>query len=239
MKPIVVIAAAILYSAVATPVGAQKRVVSFSGGSLFRYSGDTIWLERDTTVSRTIYHGDTVIRTTSVNDHVRSSLTFVAFGDSARVIAAQDSLGRPASTRYAAVPRRSMNMERDMLALELRMQSTRAQMRDYGVGTQLDPPFSSEMARRYAISEMVTIVQSRDTIRYVRGCPSKGPADTTVFILYSADSLKRVSPPRMFGEAMALSILGQMRLAMGRERMAAQAPAPADLPGLRDPCAGK
>jgi hypothetical protein len=69
------------------------------------------------------------------------------------------------------------------------------------------------------------MTQHRDTVRYIRGCAAVGHADTTVFLLFARDSVKRLSTdPRMFGEAMVLSLVGHMRSALLQQSNASRSP---------------
>src|SRR4051812_33882926 len=105
-----------LLSVLAAPMApAQKRSL-ISGGSIYRYLGDTIWVERDTTVRRTIFRGDTIVKTSWLNGVQLSSQIYVAMGDSARLIAVGDSAGRvSARTIPRALPLRGLTIEREML----------------------------------------------------------------------------------------------------------------------------
>ncbi|HEY9229253.1 MAG TPA: hypothetical protein VIP11_21580 [Gemmatimonadaceae bacterium] len=224
-------------SALATRVAAQKMLIGRTG-VLYRYHGDTIWIERDTTVSRTIFRGDTVFRTMTVNGRTTLAMTYVALADSARLVDLRDSLGQSKSVaQVPSVPLRSVTFEREMLEMELRGQDLQARMGSYALG--MEPPLVSESPRTYAVSDGVTITQFQDTIWFARGCPKAGRVDTTKFVLYRSDSLKRLTAPeRMFGQAMAASIIGQMRSAMIRARAESfQSAAPKDLPRAPNPCA--
>src|SRR4051812_7804052 len=111
----------------ATSTAQRKSLIS--GGSIYRYLGDTIWVERDTTVRRTIFRGDTIVKTSWLNGGQLSSQIYVAMGDSARLIAVGDSAGRvSARTIPRALPLRGLTIEREMLETQLRMQALMSQV---------------------------------------------------------------------------------------------------------------
>src|SRR5262245_15566709 len=60
-------------------------------GVVWRYLGDTIWYQRDTTARRSIYRGDTVFETESVNGQLRYARTYVLRRDGATLVASTDS----------------------------------------------------------------------------------------------------------------------------------------------------
>ena len=223
-------------SAVAlTTSAAQKSIISI--GMIYRYHGDTIWVERDTTVTRAIFHGDTIIKTRWLNDVQVSSQTYVVTGDSGRLIASVNQSGRSMPvTSGRSMSLEMLTMERQLLENQVRMEETRARVSSMGVMAQFEPPVFADTVRRYAVSSALQIVQYRDTVSYVRGCPRGTRLDTTTYVLYKSDSLKRVKPERMFGQAMAVSVLGTMRIAMTQERMKTLSPAPIDLPKAPDGC---
>jgi hypothetical protein len=85
-------------------VSAQTTIIGGTG-SIFRYHGDTIRLERDTTVTITIYRGDTVLTSSSVNGALRYEVSYVVRGDSAWVIDVRTANGAVP----ARLPRRQPN----------------------------------------------------------------------------------------------------------------------------------
>lgn len=224
-------------SAVALATSAAQRSI-ISIGAVYRYHGDTIWVERDTTLMRTIFRGDTIIKTMWLNDVQRSSQTYVAEADSARLIAAVDQSGRPVPVAASArrYPLEVLTMDRRMLESQLRMEGTMAAVSSLGLMAQYEPPLFADTVRHYAVSRTLRLVQFRDTVRYLRGCEGAALIDTTTFILYKSDSLKRVKPERVFGQAMAVSVLNAMRMSLTQERMKSRMPAPSDLPRAPDGC---
>ncbi|MGH7617111.1 MAG: hypothetical protein ACREPM_07785 [Gemmatimonadaceae bacterium] len=229
---------ALLGLVVASAASAQKTVVN-SLGWIFRYHGDTIWLEHDTTVARAIYHGDTVDRTETLDGRPRYTIRYLLRGDSADILSMRDSTGalRERSASVRALPGVAVLVERQMLENELRA-SNRRSMAPVGTFDRLEPPAQPEPARTYTIGRTVTMVQHRDTVRYISGCAAVGHADTTTFILFGRDSVRRTTPnPRMFGQAMALSLVGHMKSAILQEDLTAIAgDVSRELPPIRDPC---
>ena len=127
-----------------------------------------------------------------------------------------------------------------MLEMELRSQESRqrlAALRSFR--DPMQPPDLPDAVTTYAVSPAVRMTQHRDTVRYIRGCVELGRVDTTTFLMFAADSVRRLSPPaRTFGPAMANSLVAHMRSALGQSFLAAQHPdALKDLPKVSDPCA--
>ena len=216
---------------------AQKTIVSL--GAVLRYHGDTIWTERDTTVSRAIYRGDTVIKTMWMNDVQLSSTTYLVTSDGARLIGMVDKSGTsvPVPDNARLVPLLVISMERTMLESALRMQESMARVSAMGITRHNEPPLFAETELRYTVSSALQLVQYRDTVKYIRGCPAASRADTTTFVLFKADSVKRLKPERLFGRAMAESVINTMRMALTQQFLRSQtSPLPADLPRAPDPC---
>ena len=216
---------------------AQKTVVGPTG-NVIRYLGDTIWIERDTTVRRTIYRGDTVIRASWLNDRLRTTETFVLRGDQAVLIELSDSAGK--AVEFKAPPRplpvMIATMDRRMLESELRMDELRSRIAF--AGDQMEPPVAPDPARTYRLSETKTLLHHRDTVSIIRSCAALQQTDTTVYLLFGRDSVRRVAPsPRSFGSAMAYALVGDMRSALATQLVATNSVAlPADLPRVGNGC---
>jgi hypothetical protein len=216
---------------------AQKTIINL--GAVLRYHGDTIWMERDTMVTRAIYRGDTVIKTMWMNDAQLSSSIYLVTGDAARLIGMVDKSGSsvPVRDNARAVPLLVISMERSMLESALRMQESMARVSAMGIRRPNEPPLFTDTELRYKPASAMQLVQYRDTVKYIRGCPGASRADTTTFVLFGADSVKRVRPERVFGQAMAESVINAMRMALTREFLKSQSsPLPADLPRAPDGC---
>jgi hypothetical protein len=227
----------VLIAAALSGASAQKTIVN--GGAVLRYHGDTIWMERDTMLIRAIYRGDTVIRTIAINDVVLSSMTYLVIGDGAQLIGMNDRTGAavrgPLPT--TTVPLAAIVSERSLLESALRMQETMARVSSSAMMSRTEPPVFADTVRRYVASSALQLVQYRDTVKYVRGCAGAGRFDTTAFVLFNADSVKRVKPERMFGQAMAVSVVTAMRMALMQEVLKTRsAQLPADLPRMPGPC---
>ena len=61
---------------------AQKTIVGMSG-TVMRYHGDTIWMERDSTMSRSIRQGDTITQVERINGKLMDSTRYLVKGQSA------------------------------------------------------------------------------------------------------------------------------------------------------------
>jgi hypothetical protein len=229
----------VFIAAVSMPAiaGAQQSVTD-QVGSIYRYRGDTIWVERDTSVTRVVYRGDTVTKTMSLNGRLRSTQTFLLFGDSARFLEYVDSTGAKRPMPVVAMSATIAMSEHRQLELQLRMVESRRIVERSGAGQALIPPESPETPRTYAVSPAINIVQHRDTVRYITGCPAAGRLDTTVFVMFGADSTRRLtSPDRMFGEGMAVSLIGHMRLALIQAQLSTMnSSAVGALPLVRNQC---
>lgn len=218
---------------------AQQTLIGVSG-QILRYHGDTIWIEHDTTVMRTIYRGDTAIVTNYVNDRVRVEAVYVVRGDSVYAVRSRDSLGveHPASATARGLPLLVVTMARQSLDREIRFRDMQQELGRAGVPTPGTPPISPPTAQSYDVASDLRLVQLRDTVWRIRGCTGAARSDTTVFLLFGRDSVERLSAPRrMFGQAMALALVGQMQAASLRRDLARfQSPLPPDLPRAPDPC---
>lgn len=216
---------------------AQKTVVGMTG-TMIRYAGDTIWVERDTTVRRTIYRGDTVIRASWLNDRLRTTETFIVRGDQAVLIELSDSAGKTVEFKTPPRPLPAMiaTMDRRMLESELRMDGLRSLIAQ--VSDQMEPPVAPDPARTYRLSETRTLVHHRDTVSIIRSCAALQHTDTTVYLLVGRDSVRRIAPsPRSFGSAMAYALVGDMRSALVTQLAATNSAAlPADLPHVSNGC---
>ena len=221
-------------------VGAAQKTIVSSAGWIFRYHGDTIWVEHDSAAATAIFHGDTVDRIELLNDRPRLSMSYVLRGDSAYILGIRGTDGQAndlPTTR--ALPALIALMERQMLENALREAEVRSRVPIASLD-RFDPPDRPDAARSYDVSRNVTILQHRDTVRYITGCAAIGHADTTTFLLFGRDSVRRVSPsPRMFGRAMALSLISHMRSANLRQYVASNAgDFSHELPPIPDPCKG-
>lgn len=217
------LAAALASAALLTApsVGAQS-IVTGPTGTEFRYLGDTIWMSRDTTMTRVILRGDTATRTRFVHGTVVSSATYVQRGDFADQIAgigADGESNMPTDARRPT-PVAILTSERQMLESAIRSEQMQARMA--GMSRGLPTADASPAApREYRVSPNTRIVQHRDTVRYIRGCTAAPPVDTTVYVLFGADSVQRRSPdPRSFDRHMVSAIRQDMNASLLRERSA-------------------
>lgn len=219
-------------------LAAQTTILGATGIEL-RYHGDTIWRMRDTTMTRLILRGDTARRTMFVSGRFRMEQTYVQVGDSAIIVSSKDSTGKerpPIPGTARAVPVSIVSSEAAMVENSLRQSAMQARM---PISSSWDAPLSSDTERTYLFGANTRIVQFKDTVRYIRGCTAAPPIDTTAYVLFATDSVKRVSPnPRMFDRHMARAVQGDMSSANLRQRVAQSAEIPsAPIPALRKwPC---
>jgi hypothetical protein len=214
---------------------AQKTVIGLTG-SIYRYHGDTIWMEKDSTVIRSITSGDTVANRTEVNDRLMYEMVTVVHGDSARVIqmTRRDGTAAPMPAEGMSVPVAAVTFLQSALQMESRSASI-------GAGRALErmtPPASPDPAREYVVSPASRIAQHRDTVWVIRGCPAER-RDTTTFLLFGTDSTRRLTPPqRTFGQGMVQSLLGEMRSALIRDMVSSTSmfTPPPDLPKAPPTC---
>jgi hypothetical protein len=200
---------------------------------LFRYAGDTIWYERDTTVRRSIYRGDTIVQATFVGGRVRSGWTMVVIGDSAVTLSTTDSLGSSHATR-SAIPARMALADREMIAMEIRVNASRARVASLlsARPRATDVPIAPRDPVSYCVDASLSIRQHVDTVQYIRTVSGKA-VDTTTYVFTSDTSIKRLSPsPREFGYAMANTVMGEMHMSLVRKNLDARAvPVTPALPG--------
>jgi hypothetical protein len=204
-----------------------------------RYRGDTIWRERDTTMTRVVFRGDTSIRTNYMHGKVTSTMTYVLAGDEALLVQYLDAEGKPRPP--ASTPRMTSAVvvlgERQMLESSIRSSAAMQRMAGMGMPSN-DAPLSPATVQKYAVSANKNLVQHGDTVRYITGCAAAGPADTTVYLLFANDSLKRLSPnARTFGRAMVAAVRADMGGVLLRQRVSRDPAEFRDLPGPRKwPC---
>jgi hypothetical protein len=211
--------------AIAASAHGQRKIVTSQIGVLFRYNGDTIWHERDSTVRRTIFRGDTISNEQSVAGRLRYAQTFLVSGDSARLISVVDSTGATRTPVTRSLPARMASSSRDMLAMEMR----RLQVRP-GYVRPTDPPRAPSSPFSYCIDGTRTLIQHVDTVRDVRKGP--GRTDTTIYVFGSDTTVTRLSPsPAILGYSMYNTLWGEMHMSLVRKSLASRDGPPKDLPG--------
>jgi hypothetical protein len=212
---------------------AQRTTVPRSIGGIFRYAGDTLWVERDTTVERTIFRRDTVVRATFIDGRQQSQVTFLVVGDSARVLGAagQDRTGwRPGMVATLT----QLLFQRDELARAIRTAEVTANLRASMARmgrppSATEPPTMPQSPLTYAVASGTRIVHHLDTLRYLRDVA--GRTDTTIFLFIADTVVQRLSPtPRTFGLPMRAGLIGEMRMSLNRRQIAFR-PSTLELPG--------
>jgi len=229
----VAVALPLLAAALATPLAtaaAQKTVVSITG-TVFRYHGDTIWMERDSTVQESITRGDTVEILSSMNGEVRNHVLYLVRGDSAYVV-------RNGTVTSRGLPAMVVTSANRMLEMEFKNANVLARLDSLPGGSRFAPPALPETTRTYKVSPALRFAQHLDTLAYIRGCEG-AHTDTTLFLLFGRDSVKRISrPERTFGQAMANGLYSQMRMSLIQEATkGVQGPVPPDMPRAPGGCA--
>lgn len=226
----------------APSLGAQGSVADGIGGEL-RWKGDTIWRDRDTTGTRVVYRGDTVTRTTYLNGRLRGEQRYLLRGDVGTLIYTRDSTGRMTTSGplvERVLPLTLMTSERTMIEGALRQREMAEQMSSRGMPSMPEAPRSTTTRERYQWTPHTVIEQLGDTLRYIRGCSAAPPVDTTVYVLFASDSVRRLTPnARTFDRHLARAIRADMNSVVLRSRVAARAPDMSGVPGpSRRPCDG-
>ncbi len=212
---------------VAPAPGLSRKVVVTQTGYLLRYNGDTIWVERDSSVTRTVFRGDTIVTDVWVDDRREQAMIYLVDGDSARIASSIDSTGAPARAG-TVIPLGFAARSRDMLERELRTAPLRERMRQRGGGTSV--PDSPSTPVSYCIDASRTIVQHADTARDVREIG--GRTDTTVYVFRGDTTVARISPsPRIFGHAMHTTLMGEMYMSLVRRNVESRSAQSIGLPG--------
>ncbi|MBL0940948.1 MAG: hypothetical protein IBJ03_18795 [Gemmatimonadaceae bacterium] len=236
-----IISAAVVVLTATTPLPAQS--IATSGGVEYRISGDTIWRRRDTTMTRSVFKGDTLERTYSLNGQRRTLTTYVQNGDSARVIDHRtfDTQGTatrsPTDGSFRAVPMPIVDIDGQAILLAMRMERTREMTSAYV--TRPTMPESPSASHEYAFRANTRIVQIGDTIRYIMGCEAAPPVDTTTYLMFGADSVRRLSrAPRTFDRYLNTAIRADIESAIIRRSAASRdVPPSTPVPALRRwPC---
>jgi hypothetical protein len=197
----VVVAASL---SIAASAAAQRQIVRPPTGPLYRYNGDTIWVERDSSITRVVYHGDTITRVSWVNDAVRSTHVYAVNGETARTVDSRDGAGvQRAEEINRTVPTRIATSEREFLQTSLRNASMTSSARNMPVARADEPT-------TYIVSYSVSLVQHLDTVFHVRGCLGRARLDTTTFVFRGDTAVERLAPRRMFGAGMAYTLTTTM-----------------------------
>jgi hypothetical protein len=201
----------------ATDANAQaRRIVANDVGNLYRFTRDTLWYERDTTVMRYVYRGDTIFTERTLNDRRVASWVQVVVGDSIRYLSYDDPAD-PVRRAGTAVHVRGGTYPRSMVISSLQMNETRASMAARGVGTMVPRMPAEEQS--YCIDGSRKMTQRGDTVRDIRVLP--GRTDTTVYLFIGDTTVQRVSPaPRTFGYGLRQALHGDMYMSLSQRSMA-------------------
>lgn len=217
--------------ALATSAAAQRQIVRPPTGPLFRYNGDTIWTERDTSAIRVVYNGDTVTRVWSINDVVKSTLVYAVNGDVAKIVDSRDGNGVQRTEELGRTsPSRILIGDREMLQSALRTTNMPLSNRNAPDPLPAQPVTS-------VLSYSTSIVQHLDTALYVRGCLGRAKLDTTTFVFRGDITIERLSPRRIFGAGMAFALTSAMHNANVQKSLASMGSASANVPARPHDCA--
>lgn len=200
-------------------VNAQQDIVALTGAVMHEH-GDTVIYQHDTTALTEVIRGDTVTRIDRINGRDRETVVFALHGDSATVVHARWGDGPWAASRPRVVSKRSatgihrmLDQEREQAAFRARL----ARERPDKVMPMITPPERPDWPKTYVLWSRVRLLQHLDTIKRVHDCPGREWPDTTVFVFYGADSVKRIRPdPRRFGFVMKQTLIGEMRSSLIR-----------------------
>ncbi|MEP6835629.1 MAG: hypothetical protein ABJB74_19740 [Gemmatimonas sp.] len=218
---------------------AQARVVQSSLlGIQYRILGDTIWRDRDTTSVQSVYRGDTLYENRFVFGRKIQSEIFVINGDNAKIVSSLDGAGKTIpSTRSNGTSAGGLEGTRMLLENAFRTVDSDARMREaearlqesyqraLALGLDVRPPpkravpdSSPTVKRVYPIAASRLLEQLGDTVRYISRCAARPPVDTTVYLLFASDSVRRLSPsPRTFDAMMARAVRSDMRSVATRQ----------------------
>ncbi|MEP6835630.1 MAG: hypothetical protein ABJB74_19745 [Gemmatimonas sp.] len=236
---------------VATTAGHSQAavVIPASGGIQYRYHGDTVWRERDTTVTRSLYRQDTLYRSTFSFGRTTSSDIYVALGDSVALIESRDASGKivtSSRSRFSGVTyfdsdRFGIEGAIRNAAQEVRSREGDArinEMNERAIAAGRSPmvppttptvPLSPSTKVTYPFSANRTLEQHGDTVWNIVGCAARPPVETTVYLLFASDSVRRLSPsPRTFDAMMARAVRADIASVFLRQRVR-----PADNPAMR------
>lgn len=198
---------------------AQGRTTVVGRSAVYRYSGDTLWAERDSTVRRSIFRGDTIFAERTVNGVRQSAMTAVVTGDSADIIF-QDSRDPSVPPLAKRVWAPSLTFDHSGLVGALQQLSSQRPVGRSSISAAPSNPV------RYCVDYAREAVHHLDTVRYLYR-HSATRVDTTMFLLVGDTTVRRVSPsPRTFGHAMVATLMSEMDLSAVRERIAPRAEAP-------------
>lgn len=213
-----IIGAASLSAAIAQ---AQSVTVNGGVGVVYRYSADTIWRQRDTSMTRTVFRGDTAERSLFVNEIMTSSTRYLVRGDSAIAIERRDRSGKVVAGFTSSLQLVSLESDRTIIEQTQAMAAMDALRNpNFPPRPTIDPPVSPATWQVYAISANKIITQIRDTVVYITGCSARPPVDSTVYQVFGADSVRRLAPsPRTFGPLMVQAITADMSIVMARQRL--------------------
>jgi hypothetical protein len=224
---------AFLMSMAAAALPAQRQMVIGSTGDVFRYNGDTVWRERDSSLTRSIRHGDTIIE---------QRMHAAGWGpEEIRIVPRQPgeavvAIG-PDGKQHATATGPTNGWEgatRAIFTLAVLYQQNQAR---WLFPSDHEPLLSPETPRVYVVDSASRLVQYRDTVRVIKGCAG-ARHDTTTFLMFGGDSARRISSPeRTFGIGVAQGLIGQMRRVLLEAKIRAyDSTALSDAPRAIDPC---
>lgn len=198
---------------------AQHDLVALTGAVLHAH-GDTVIYQHDTTELVEVIRGDTVTRTDRINGRDRETVVIALHGDSAQVVRSRWGEGPWGPSRSRISTKREATRIHGMLVDERQQAAFRQRLARGGtdkVMQAITPPERPDWPKTYVLWSRVRLLQHLDTIKRVHDCTGHEWPDTTVFVFYGADSVKRIRPdPRRFGFVMRQTLIGEMRASLLR-----------------------
>ncbi|MES2521631.1 MAG: hypothetical protein V4617_02950 [Gemmatimonadota bacterium] len=196
---------AMILTAASSASAQDVTIIDRMSGSELRKRGDSIWTRRDSAMQLEVHRGDTSTRTNYVHGLMRWSVTFLRVRDSVRVIAATGAPG--AFIPYVGTPgmhsRTVANFNREALVRAHRIDS----LARLGQLPLRDLPRSPDTLIVYPLNCRQFMTHHADTIRRIVERPNSTIRDSSVFVLFGDDSVRRVWPfPRTFDRYVASSL---------------------------------
>ena len=211
----------------------SQTVVQGGTGVELRYLGDTIWRLRDTTMTTVVFRADTVTRSYFVHGKLTGTARYVVKGDVTVMIDDKDGDGKPRNQSVWGRPGPEIlaGGERRMIESAVRSREMNERMSRMSMPSN-DAPASPVDKRSYASTANLNIEHQVDTVRYIRGCVAAPPVDTTMYVLFASDSVRRIKPaPRTFDRLMNAAIRADMTGANLSQLVSGRAAVVPGLPG--------
>jgi hypothetical protein len=216
-----------------------QTVVQGGIGTELRFLGDTIWRLRDTTMTAVVFRADTITRLNFIHGKPTGTTRYLLRGDVSIMIDDKDGAGKPRNQSFwgRVGPELVVGGERTMIEQVYRNKEMVERATAMGMPSN-DAPNSPPDKRYYPFSANLNIEQHLDTVRYIRGCAAAPPIDTTVYLMFASDSVRRLSPaPRTFDRIMVAAVRSDMSRVVLSQRVTPRGFVVPGLPGpVKWPC---